>query len=504
MNVTQLSANAAKHPAADDTLYGQVAARISGLIECGTLRPGERVPSVRRYSRQESVSIATVMQAYRLLESRGWIEARPQSGYYVRMRRWSPPPEVEIYRPKPAAINVRGSDLMMQVVRAGRIPDMVRLGSTVPGGELLPARELNRIAAAIGRRSPHTVNAYAPPPGDLGLRQQIAQRAMQSGCTLSPEDIIVTCGTTEALNLSLRAVTKPGDIVAIESPTFGGILQTIESLGLRVCEVPTYPREGICLDELAKRLRFCRIKACLFTPNGSNPLGSVMPEEKKQRLVQMLAAREIPLIEDDVYGNLTFNPTRPRVAKAYDKEGWVLTCDSFSKTLSPGSRVGWVVPGRFKARVEFLKLVSSSATTTLTQLALAEYLRAGGYDRHLRTLRRVCAENVQRMTEAIGRHFPEGTRVTRPLGGLALWVELPEHIQALEVHELALKEKISISPGPLFSAKQGFQNFIRLGAGNPWSEEIERAMVKLGQIIAKLDALGARRRGSEPEALAAA
>lgn len=503
MNAKRLKTGTAATGDANGTLYARVASRISGLIECGTLRPGERVPSVRRYSEQEDVSIATVMQAYRLLESRGWIEARPQSGYYVRVRRWTPPPEVQIYRPKPAAINVRGGDLVMQIVQATRVPGMVQLGATCPRAELLPARELNRIAAAIGRRSPHAANAYTPPPGDLGLRQQIAQRAMESGCTLAPEDIIVTCGVTEALNLCLRAVTQPGDIVAIESPTFGGILQIIESLGLRVCEVPTYPREGICLDELAKRLRFCRIKACLFTPNCSNPLGSVMPDEKKQRLVQLLAERGIPLIEDDVYGNLAFSAVRPRVAKAYDQEGWVLTCDSFSKTLSPGCRVGWVVPGRFQARVEFLKYVNTSATASLPQLALAEFLRAGGYDHHLRKLRRVCAENMQRMTEAIGRHFPEGTKVTRPLGGLALWVELPEHIRALEVHKLALAERISIAPGPLFSAKQGFENFIRLSAGNPWSEEIERAMVKLGQILARLDATNGRRNPQPLETLAA-
>ena len=310
---------------------------------------------------------------------------------------------------------------------------------------------------------------------------------MEAGCTLSPDDIIVTCGATEALNLSLRAVAKPGDTIAIESPTFFGILQTIESLGMRVCEIPTYPRAGICLDELEQRLKCCRIKACVFTLNFSNPLGSCMPDEKKKRLVEILSEREIPLIEDDIYGNLAFGPTRPKSAKAFDTEGWVLTCDSFSKTLAPGFRVGWVAPGRFKRKVEFFKLVNTHSTASPTQLAMAEFLRNGGYENHLRRLRRIYANQACRMIDALSRHFPEGTKITRPTGGMALWIELPAHLRALELYERALAEKISIAPGPIFSAKQGFQNFLRLNFGNPWTDTIERAVVKLGQIIATMN-----------------
>jgi len=483
------------------TLYERVALRISELIEHGTLRPGERVPSVRRYSQQEDVSIATVMQAYRLLESRGLIEARPQSGYYVRTRRWTPPPEPEIYRPKPQATRVRVAELVMQVIKAGSIPGIVRLGATLPSPELFPIRELNCLMAAAGRRSPHASHAYSPPSGDAALRLQIAQRAIEAGCTLSPDDIVVTCGTTEALNLCLRAVARPGDVIAIETPTFMGILQMIESLGMRACEIPTYPREGICLDELGKRLKCCRIKVCVFTLNFSNPLGSCMPDERKKRLVEMLAEREIPLIEHDIYGNLTFGPTRPKVAKAFDKEGWVMTCDSFSKTLAPGYRVGWVSPGRFKAKVEFLKFVNTHSTASPTQMAMTEFLRNGGYERHLRRLRRIYAENAQRMTHAISRCFPAGTKISRPTGGMSLWVELPPHVNALDVYQQALGRNIAIAPGPIFSAKQGFQNFIRLNIGNPWSDRIEQAVTTLGQIISRVDASDAttnRSKGNQP------
>jgi DNA-binding transcriptional MocR family regulator len=339
--------------------------------------------------------------------------------------------------------------------------------------------------ASVGRRAPVAATSYDPPPGNRALRVQVARRAMEAGCTLAPDDIITTVGATEALNLCLRAVASPGDVIAIESPTFFGILQIIESLGMRVCEIPTYPREGICLDELEERLAVCRVKACVLTPNFSNPLGSCMPDQKKKQLVQILAQRKIPLIEDDIYGNLTFGPERPKVAKAYDTEGWVMLCDSFTKTLSPGYRVGWVAPGRFKEQVEFLKFVNTSATASLPQMAIAEFLQSGGYDHHLRRIRRLYAEQMKRMTEAVCRYFPAGTKVTRPTGGMCLWIELPPEINSLAIYEQAMAIGISIAPGPLFSAKQKFNNFVRLNCGNPWSETIENAVRQLGELLEK-------------------
>jgi DNA-binding transcriptional MocR family regulator len=268
------------------------------------------------------------------------------------------------------------------------------------------------------------------------------------------------------------------------------VLHIIESLGMRVCEIPTYPREGICLDELETRLNCCRIKACVFTLNFSNPLGSCMPDEKKKRLVQMLAERKIPLIEDDIYGQLFFGPTRPKVAKAYDEDGWVMLCDSFTKTLSPGYRVGWVAPGRFKAKVEFLKYVNTAASPSLLQMAVAEFLQNGGYDHHLRKIRRLYASQTQLMSAAISRYFPPGTKVTRPSGGMSLWVELPAEVNALKVYHLGMASKISTAPGQLFSAKQKYQNFLRLNCGNPWSERIENAVRELGRIIFSVAAQG--------------
>jgi DNA-binding transcriptional MocR family regulator len=497
-----ISQDLASHTASQldrgEPLYRKVAFRISELIEHGTLRPGERVPSVRKCSEQQNVSIATVTQAYRLLEDRGVIEARPQSGYYVRRERWSPPAEPAMTKPAPRPVDVHVTELVLQVIKACRSPGLVRLGASLPSPDLLPMKELQRTMAAVGRRFPLAANSYEPPPGNEALRVQVARRALEAGCTLAPDDIITTVGVTEAMNLCLRAVAEPGDVIAVESPAFFGILQIISSLGMKVCEIPTYPREGICLDELSARLDSCGIKACVFTLNYSNPLGSCMPDEKKKLLVKMLSEREIPLIEDDLYGNLCFGPKRPKAAKAFDEDGWVMLCDSFTKTLSPGYRVGWVAPGRFRERVEFLKYVNTAAGPSLPQMAIAEFLQNGGYDHHLRKIRRVYASQMQLMTEAIGRYFPPGTKVTRPTGGMCLWVELPPHIDALEVHHLAMAAKISIAPGLLFSAKQKFNNFLRLSCANPWSGTIENAVRTLGQIIA---AVGGRMNGARRKEL---
>src|SRR6266487_5244271 len=481
-----LVSHIATQPEWQDRLYKQVALRIAELIEHGTLRAGERVPSVRELSEQEEVSIATVMQAYRVLESRGLIEARPQSGYYVRAKLWAPPPEPGKSLPTRSTTRVSVNELVMDVLQATHDPGLVGFGAAMPSMQLLPIQQFNRTIASVARRYPQQCNSCDIPPGNLNLRTQIARRAMESGCTLAPDEIVTTCGCQEALNLCLRAVARPGDTIAIESPTYYGILQIIESLGMRACEIPTFPRHGICLDELTKRLGCCHIKACLFSLNYSNPLGSCMPDEKKKRLVEILAQRGIPLIEDDLYGTLSHSPQRPKTAKAFDKEGLVLLCDSFTKTLAPGSRVGWTAPGRFKTRVEHLKFISSIGTPTLMQMAIAEFLANGGYEHHLRKLRRVYAEQVRLVTQAITRYFPEGTKVTRPTGGYVLWVELPPQIQSLELFERAMAEKISLAPGPIFSPKQKYENFIRLSCGSRWTEAADQALLKLGQIIARM------------------
>ncbi|OJH42169.1 PLP-dependent aminotransferase family protein [Cystobacter ferrugineus] len=465
--------------------YEQVAERLAEAMAAGTLRPGDRLPSVRQLSLRERVSISTVLQAYLHLESLGLVETRPQSGHYVRRRERPRPEEPRVSRPTSTATPPGISALVARVYRAASDERIVQLGAAVPAPELLPGPRLHRDMVMLSRQRPDAIG-YDMPPGCLELRRQVARRALEWGCSLSADDFITTCGATEAVYLSLAAVARSGDTVVIESPAYYGTLQAMESLGLRALELPSHPRHGLELDALEAVLDKRRVAAVLVVPSFSNPLGACMPEENRARLVAMLARREVPLIEDDIYGDLHHGLERPRTCKSFDRAGLVLLCGSVSKTLAPGFRVGWVAPGRFQERMELLKFAHTTATPTLPQLAVARFLASGGYDKHLRTLRRRLASQVERMTEAICEHFPEGTRVSRPSGGSLLWVELPPKVNTLVLHARALEAGISIAPGPIFSAQARYTNCIRLNCGQVWSPRLEAAMATLGSLARAL------------------
>lgn len=469
-------------PTPNHSLYEQVADRIQDLIAEGTLQPGDRLPSVRKLHQQLSVSISTVLEAYRLLEDRGLICARPQSGYYVKLRLRLSPHEPALTMP-PKKPSLTDNSLAFRVIRTIRDSNTLKLGAAIPSSELLPLAALNRLMGHVLRSQPEMAHAYDVPPGCEPLRHEVARRLMEAGCSISPDQIVTTNGTFEAVYLSLKAVTKPGDTVAIESPTYYGLLEALEVLHLKALELPTHPREGLSLEHLEAALQKRKVAACAIVSNFSNPLGSCMNDLKKKQLVDLMTRYQTPLIEDDIYGDLQFEGSRPKALKAFDREGWVLYCASHSKTLSPGLRVGWSVAGNYQAKVEQLKLVINQTTAIAPQLTIAAFLANGGYDRHLRHLRRAYQSQLMRMTQAICDYFPNETKVTRPQGGHVLWLELPEPFDSMRLYETALEHGISITPGAVFSPSGGYVNCLRLNCGLPWTDEIDRAMQTLGKLI---------------------
>lgn len=479
----------AKSPRANGPLYGHIADALAGQIERGVLGPGDRLPSVRQLSAQRRVSISTAMQAYGRLEDRGLVEARPKSGYYVRSRRLDRLPEPRASAPAVRAARIAVGEQRARVLEAGVRSDIVPFGIGSPSMELLPVEKLHRTLGAVIRRAGRSALDYDPPPGCLALRRQLARRAPDWGGALGPEDFFITNGAMDAISLSLRAVTRPGDTVALESPTYFGILQTVENLGLKALEIPTHPRDGLDLDALERALRRQRVAAVLTASSFNNPLGCCMPETHRERLVRTLAKREIPLIEDDIYGDLQHHVSAPRLraAKAWDRDGLVLLCGSVSKTLAPGWRVGWLTPGRFSAEVRRLIIGSALATPTPLPLAVAEFLQNGGYDHHLRGLRATYARQVERTRQAIAECFPSDIKMTRPTGGFLLWIELPRGVDATELGARALEAGISIAPGPLFSARaRHFSNFIRISCGHPWSPRLECGVALLGHLVKQM------------------
>lgn len=464
-------------------LYEQVAARIESLIDRGTLRPGQRIPSVRRLREQWNVSVSTVLEAYRLLEDRGRIEARPQSGHYVRALPRSPEPRPAQTAVKPRPVEV--ASLGLRVMTKSDEPGVVSFGAALPDVSFLPTRTLGRIMADVARRAPSS-HGHANALGVHALRRVLARRMVDAACSLAPEDIVVTNGAQEALYLALRAVTKPGDIVAVESPSYFGTLNALEALGLRALEIRTSPQDGIDVEHLAECLERFRVAACVVCPPCGNPLGSRMPDDACRALARLAARAELPVIEDDVFGELSFDGVRPPAVKAYDDEGWVLYLSSVSKLLSSGLRVGWIAPGRFFSRVAELKVITSLTTATVPQLTVAEYYSSGGVDRHVRRLRRSFAENVEKTRAFVDARFPPGTRVGRPRGGLFLWVELPRGVDSEELFERAAEHDVTLAPGTLFSPADSYRSCVRLSCGLPWDGRVERALETLATLSSEM------------------
>ncbi len=465
------------------TLYEQVAERIRSLIHEGTLQPGDRVPSVRKLHQQLSVSISTVLEAYRVLEDQGFIEARPQSGYFVKRSRFLMPDE-------PSQSDFPKLCLPVDISLAFRFsanirdPNNLGLGHALPGLELLPTETLNRLMGKIVRSNLTNIHTYFAPSGSPELRHEVAKRLLEAGCSLSPDDLIITNGATEAIHLALRAVTKPGDVVAIESPTYYGFLEILESLHLKALEIPTHPKEGISLFHLEQALSQGQVAACCLVTNFSNPLGTCMSDSKKKQVLTLLSTYDVPLIEDDIYGELYFSGTRPKAFKAFDTEGQVLYCSSASKVISPGLRVGWCAPGqKYHVKIEQLKMATNWTTAIASQLTVAAFLSSGGYDRHLRHLRQAYQSQMARMKQAICEYYPAETKVTRPEGGHILWLELPSEFDSMALYEEALEHRISVAPGMMFSPSGNYKNCLRLNCGLPWSDEIDQAMQTVGTLI---------------------
>jgi len=461
------------------TQYERIAEKILKLIKCGTLRKGDRLPSVRSLSREMHVSINTVKDAYWMLENQNYIHAVPQSGFYVSEN----PDFNDISKSiDPAELDPRQMNFC-QVYGAFQNSDSfkpeINLGISNLNYELWPVQKFNRFINEALKYNELDCYSYLMSPGFYELRKQIARLSISSGMDITPDDVVITNGCHEAVFLSLMTVCKAGDTIVLESPLYFSALELIEQLGLKVIELPIRD-EGINLDTLTFIFENHDVKALFLISNFNNPSGYTMPDDKKKELVDLLKKYRVTLIEDDVYGDLFFKK-RPAVCRSFDNGENVMLCSSFSKTTFPGLRVGWVVPGIHFDEVNRLKTLLNISTPSINQIAMARFLKEGGYDRHLRKIRSVAEDQVGKMRNSILRSFPEGTSVSDPEGGNILWVELPEDMDSYELYELAVKEGILIAPGCLFSLKNNYQNCFRICAGI-WNGRVESAVEKLGEL----------------------
>lgn len=457
-----------------------VAARILGLIRKGILKEGDRIPSIRQLSRELKVSINTVKEAYWKLESRNYIVAVPQSGFYVKKL---PVPSAAPEAEDPHHLDPQDVSLCRiygAFQNLGQCTPEISLAIADLAPELRPAAKMGRFMTQALRDQELESFNYIMTPGHLGLREQIARWGLSCGLDLSPDDIVITNGCHEAIYLALMAVCKPGDTVVLESPIYFNLLKMLQHLKLKIIEIPSCDADGINLNTLRFVLDNHRVKAVFSISNVNNPMGFSMSDAKKRDLVALLEEYGTPLIEDDIYGDLEFKK-RSHPCKSLDNGGRNILCASFSKTIAPGLRVGWIVPGQYYDQVVETKTLLNISTASLNQVAVARFLKDGGYERHLRSIRKILAKQVATMRDAVLMYFPSGTRVTRPVGGYLLWIELPQSIDAEVIYHLALKQDILIASGNLFSVKPRYANCMRLSAGI-WNHRVEKAIQSIGTL----------------------
>lgn len=462
-----------------EILYQKIAGALGAQIKSGNLKAGDKMPSLRTLHREYGVSMTTVIQAYLELEAKGLIVSRPKSGYYVSYKpaRLSVP---AVSKPSPGSEQEEVATLISRVYSTLSHKEVTRFSLGVPENELLPVAKLNKEIVHALRDLQGSGTEYEEIQGNSRLRRAIARLTYTWQGNLNEEDVVTTAGAMNAISFALMALTQKGDTIAVESPVYFGILQLAKSLGLSVIELPTHPLTGIEPEALKKVLP--KIKVCLLVANFNNPLGSCMPDEHKKEVVKMLAESGIPLIEDDLYGDVYFGNSRPKPCKAFDEEGLVLWIGSVSKTLAPGYRVGWLVPGQFKNKIIHQKFIHAVSSNTIAQEAIANFLEKGRYEHHLRKLRNELQANSLQFSGAITEYFPGGTKISRPQGGFMLWVEFDSRIDTAELYERAIRQKISIAPGRMFSLQNQFNACMRLSYGQRWTGQLDNKLKQLGRI----------------------
>ena len=462
-------------------LYQQIAGQLAELVRNGTLARGEKLPSVRTLARQHGVAQATVVQAFHWLEDARLVVAKPRSGFFVAPRP-AALPEPTASRPQRRPREVSVDWLGQRILGHGQPADLVSFSSGTPGPDLLNADRVRRAVARAVQRHRQLLCTYPSFTGQEETRRAIARYAAGLGCALDPESVIVTSGCMDSVALCLRAVTRPGDVVALESPTHFSFLEVLQSLHLRALEIPTHPRHGLSLDALQLALDTQPVKALLLVPTLSNPLGACMPQAERKRLARMAERHGLPVIEDAIYNDLCGPDESRRTVKSYDPSGHVMLCHSFSKTLAPGLRLGWLEGGRWSQAVRNIKDSQSGGQSAVLELALADLITQAGHAAAMRQLRAQAAVRLEQARRVIAQHFPPGTRVSDPPGGFLLWLELPRGLDAVRLHEACLAERILVAPGTVFSTTGRFRNCLRIGIGGDWSEGHLPALRRVGEI----------------------
>ncbi|AGA77890.1 PLP-dependent aminotransferase family protein [Echinicola vietnamensis] len=465
-------------------LYEKLAAELEKQIKSETYRFGEKLPSVRELHRSAGMSISTILQSLYLLEAKGLVEAQPKRGYYVTYHPNQGKKTPVVYHPTQKEGTGDIEDLIQQVYGAHDEPSpTVNFAIGVPSTNMLPIARLKKIVRETMLDLTDACVQYEPITGNDYLRRQVAQRTSLWHHALSPDDLVTTSGCMNALALALMSITKKGDRILTESPVYFGTLQLAQSLGLEVVEMPTHGEHGLDMEEVKKTLKQTAIAAVIVVSNFSNPLGYSMSSQCKRALVNICTTHQVPLVEEDLYGDVYFGTERPLSCKSFDREGIVLWCSAVSKTLAPGYRVGWIAPGKYRDKVLKTKLYHQVSSPSLSHEVVARFMDKGRYENHLRQLRVTLHHNLLKYLKIIQEYFPENTKTTFPNGGFLLWVELDPRIDTSLLYQPALTLGIKYAPGRMFTLRDQYKNCLRLSFGLDWNEQTATALTKLGLLL---------------------
>jgi DNA-binding transcriptional MocR family regulator len=465
--------------------YKELADEIASRIEDRTYEVGQRLPSVRNLSRSLGVSVTTVLGAYRGLEDRGLILAKPRSGYFV-----ASPHEGDEKIQRDTALRapreVPFAGLMQTLLAETGQADLLRLGLAHPEPEVLPIKTLHRTWRRVLRTPLLRTSDYLNPRGLLALRQAIATLMAGRGVSVSAAEVLVTNGCQQALRIALECVAKSGDIIAVESPCYPGFLHIAAALGIKVLEIPIRARSGIDLDLLTRAVEQHGASVIFITSTCSNPSGATVPVDKRKALAALAERNNAIIIEDDTNSDLYYGPDFASSIKTFDRGSNVLYCNSFSKTLGPGMRLGWLIPGQFMEKALAKRYIDDLSGPSVEQYVLSQFVGSSEYRRALERAKRVHARTATEMVRGIRHSFPSGTSVTMPTGGFLLWVQLPNGVDGDTLREKAMEKRISVAPGSLFSASDQYCNHVRIGWGGLWNDTLAEALATLGNVVSSL------------------
>ena len=460
--------------------YERLARKLSGQIASGSIEAGQKLPSIRQLSEMSGLSKISVQSALQQLESKGLVTAKNKSGYYVTEQTQQTKAPVSHNRiSAPQRVNMPG--IFQQIMARSAAFDIKP--ESVPTSTGNHLQILNRhISRAMRSQSTNKALYYSPPEGDPDLRKQLSLHCRTHGLNISAEEVCITSGCQNSLFLALMACSRPGDNVIVESPAFYGVLQLLEQLRLNVIEVSVSTTQGITARQLDEASRKWNAKICILTSNFATPTGACIPRQEKKSIAELAETSNLTIIEDDIYGDLGFH-YRPETIKSFDTSGRVILCSSFSKSLSRDVRIGWIAGGLYQDKIIQLKLVNQLAGNRSVQEGVASFLQQGHYRRHLLQYRKQLSEQRDQLRDMIHQYFPGNPRFTLPDGGLCLWIELEPKVNSLQLYKEALQQGITITPGPLFSSKSNYSNYLRLSYAHSINGPREKALRDLGNML---------------------